>query len=182
MIEDMTIRKFAPKTQHDYVQARGTPLAGLAVKLADGFFLVGLSNGEVNRARNLQLLKERSWFDVPLVYANQRRAIIAFEKGAPGERAFNEALVAWGKAPAKWDICDFGKEGAPLGERSSLANRASVSGTALPGYNQFKAGTPQTRCLSSFDHWAKNNDPERPRRGCRFRSRKLVNSIQTPVR
>jgi hypothetical protein len=78
-------------------QARGTPLAGLAVKVTDGFFLVGLSNVETDRARNLQLLKERSWFDVPLVYANQRRAIIAIEKGAPGERAFNEAFTAWGE-------------------------------------------------------------------------------------
>jgi hypothetical protein len=73
-------------------QARGTPLSALAVKVTDGFFLVGLSNVESERSRNLQLLKERSWFDVPLVYVNQRRAIIAIEKGAPGERAFNEAF------------------------------------------------------------------------------------------
>jgi hypothetical protein len=78
-------------------QARGTPLAGLAVKVTDGFFLVGLSNVEADRARNIQLLKERSWFDVPLVYTNQRRAIIAIEKGPPGERAFNEAFAAWGE-------------------------------------------------------------------------------------
>ena len=78
-------------------QARGTPLAGLAVKVTDGFFLVGLSNVDADRTRNLQLLKERSWFDIPLVYANQRRAIIAIEKGAPGERAFNEAFAAWGE-------------------------------------------------------------------------------------
>lgn len=78
-------------------QARGTPLAGLAVKVTDGFFLIGLSNVEADRARNLQLLKERSWFDVPLVYSNQRRAIIAIEKGAPGERAFNSAFMAWGE-------------------------------------------------------------------------------------
>ena len=78
-------------------QARGTPLAGLAVKVTDGFFLVGLSNVEADRTRNLQLLKERSWFDVPLVYVNQRRAIIAIEKGAPGERAFNDAFAAWGE-------------------------------------------------------------------------------------
>lgn len=78
-------------------QARGTPLAGLAVKVTDGFFLVGLSNVDSDRARNLQLLKERSWFDIPLVYVNQRRAIIAIEKGAPGERAFNEAFAAWGE-------------------------------------------------------------------------------------
>jgi hypothetical protein len=77
-------------------QARGTPLAGLAVKVTDGFFLVGLSNVDADRQRNVQLLKERSWFDVPLVYANQRRAIIAIEKGAPGERAFNDAFAVWG--------------------------------------------------------------------------------------
>jgi hypothetical protein len=78
-------------------QARGTPLAGLAVKVTDGFFLVGLSNVDADRTRNIQLLKERSWFDVPLVYTNQRRAIIAVEKGAPGERAFNDAFAAWGE-------------------------------------------------------------------------------------
>jgi hypothetical protein len=78
-------------------QARGTPLAGLAVKVTDGFFLIGLSNVESDRVRNLQLLKERSWFDVPLVYSNQRRAIIAIEKGPPGERAFNDAFMAWGE-------------------------------------------------------------------------------------
>jgi hypothetical protein len=78
-------------------QARGTPLAGLAVKVTDGFFLVGLSNVDADRSRNMQLLKERSWFDIPLVYTNQRRAIIAIEKGAPGERAFGDAFGAWGE-------------------------------------------------------------------------------------
>jgi hypothetical protein len=78
-------------------QARGTPLSALAVKVTDGFFLVGLSNVDSERQRNLQLLKERSWFDVPLVYTNQRRAIIAIEKGAPGERAFNDAFATWGE-------------------------------------------------------------------------------------
>ncbi len=53
------------------VASCGTPLAGLAVKVTDGFFLVGLSNVDADRTRNLQLLKERSWFDVPLIYANQ---------------------------------------------------------------------------------------------------------------
>lgn len=78
-------------------QARGTPLAGLAVKVTDGFFLIGLSNVDADRSRNIQLLKERSWFDIPLVYTNKRRAIIAMEKGAPGERAFNDAFAAWGQ-------------------------------------------------------------------------------------
>jgi hypothetical protein len=54
-------------------RCRRRPLAGLAVKVTDGFFLVGLSKVDADRTRNLQLLKERSWFDVPLFYANQRR-------------------------------------------------------------------------------------------------------------
>jgi hypothetical protein len=39
-------------------QARSTP-AGLAVKIIDGFFLVGLSNVDADRQRSVQLLKER---------------------------------------------------------------------------------------------------------------------------
>lgn len=78
-------------------QTKGTPLAGLAVKVTDGFFLIGLSNVEADRARNIALLKERSWFDIPLVYSNQRRAILAIEKGSPGERAFADAFAAWGQ-------------------------------------------------------------------------------------
>jgi hypothetical protein len=78
-------------------QARGTPLAGRSVKVTDTFFLVGLSNVDADRARNIQLLKERAWFDVPLIYVNKRRAIIAIDKGAQGERAVNDALTAWGQ-------------------------------------------------------------------------------------
>jgi hypothetical protein len=77
-------------------QARGTPLAGQVVTVTDGFFLLGLSNIGDELTRNLQLLKERSWFDVPLIYNNRRRAIIAIEKGSPGERAFNDAFAVWG--------------------------------------------------------------------------------------
>lgn len=78
-------------------QTRGAPLAGLAVKVTSGFFLVGLSAVDSDMQRNLQLLKERSWFDIPIVYNNGRRAILAVEKGNPGERAFEEVFKAWGQ-------------------------------------------------------------------------------------
>jgi hypothetical protein len=78
-------------------QTRGVPLAGLAVKVTNGFFLIGLSAAEADRERNIQLLKERSWFDIPVVYANNRRAILALEKGTPGERVFADAFKAWGQ-------------------------------------------------------------------------------------
>jgi hypothetical protein len=78
-------------------QARGTPLAGLGTKVTNGIFLFGLSNVAADHSRNIELLKNRGWIDIPLTYANNRRAIIAIEKGAPGERTFNEAFEAWGE-------------------------------------------------------------------------------------
>jgi hypothetical protein len=32
---------------------------------------------------------------MPVVYSNNRRAILAMEKGAPGERVFADAFKAW---------------------------------------------------------------------------------------
>jgi hypothetical protein len=78
-------------------QARGVPLAGLAVKVTNGYFLLGLSAVEADQQRNIQLLKERDWFDVPVVYTSGKRAILAIEKGAPGTRVFEEAFRAWGQ-------------------------------------------------------------------------------------
>lgn len=78
-------------------QARGVPLSGLAVKVTNGYFLLGLSAVEADQQRNIQLLKEREWFDVPVVYTSGKRAILAMEKGAPGTRVFEEAFRAWGQ-------------------------------------------------------------------------------------
>jgi hypothetical protein len=47
-------------------QTRGAPLSGLAVKVTSGFFLLGLSSVESEKERNVQLLKERAWFDIPV--------------------------------------------------------------------------------------------------------------------
>jgi hypothetical protein len=78
-------------------QARGIPLAGLSVKVTNGYFLIGLSAVDVDKQRNIDLLKTRQWFDIPIVYTNGRRAILAVEKGASGDRAFAEAFRAWGE-------------------------------------------------------------------------------------
>lgn len=78
-------------------QTRGVPLAGLSVKVTAGFFLIGLSSTETDVKRNIELLKERAWFDIPIVYSNGRRAILAIEKGNPGDRVFEQAFAAWGE-------------------------------------------------------------------------------------
>ncbi len=78
---------------------RGAPLSALAVKVAASVFLVGLSNRQVDVAKNLDLLRSREWIDIPIVYANQRRAILAIAKGADGNSAFTTAFAAWGDPP-----------------------------------------------------------------------------------
>jgi hypothetical protein len=76
-------------------QARGTELAGLSIKVTNRFFLIGLSAADADVQNNEQLLKERSWFDIPIVYTNGGRALLAMEKGPPGDRAFTEAFAVW---------------------------------------------------------------------------------------
>ena len=78
-------------------QARGTPLAGLAVKVTNGFFLIGLSAVDTDMQRNIQLLKERPWFDIPIVYTNGGRAILAMEKGPARRPRLRRCLRRLGK-------------------------------------------------------------------------------------
>ena len=77
-------------------QARGTPLAGLAVKVTDGFFLVGLSNVDADRSRNIQLLKERSGSTCR--WSMSTSAVPSSpSEGTAGQAAFNDAFAAWGE-------------------------------------------------------------------------------------
>lgn len=77
-------------------EARGDPLIGAVAKVADNLFWLALSGTEADTPRNVALLRDRQWVDVPIRYGNRRRAILTFEKGTPGEQAFNQAFQAWG--------------------------------------------------------------------------------------
>lgn len=80
-------------------KARGTPLSAVSVKVTEGSFLLGLSNQQT--VRNLQMLKERAWFDIPMVYANRSRGILVVSKGCQGEDIFHEVLAVWANTPAE---------------------------------------------------------------------------------
>jgi S1-C subfamily serine protease len=103
---------------------RGTRLIGLAVKVTPTFFLLGLSSSSgADVRRNLLLLKERSWLDIAIVYTSGRRAILAVEKGAQGDRAFADAFAVWNeKATATPQV------GATLRRSSGTAFFVSNSG------------------------------------------------------
>ncbi|MHB2267795.1 hypothetical protein [Aliihoeflea sp. PC F10.4] len=79
----------------DTEQAAGSPLIGIPAKIADGFFLVALSDSSAEQHANTNLLSRQSWIDVPIVYGSGRRALMTMEKGIPGDRVFQEALRAW---------------------------------------------------------------------------------------
>jgi hypothetical protein len=76
-------------------QARGTPLAALGVKVKEASFSFGLSPDKAQH--NVELLKDEPWLDIPFVYSNGHRAIIAVEKGETGNRLLAQAFLSWGQ-------------------------------------------------------------------------------------
>jgi uncharacterized membrane protein YgcG len=97
-------------------QAKGTPLIGFVVgKVAHNSFLIGLSAADVQH--NVQLLKHQEWFDVPIVYANGARAILAVDKGLSGDRAFSEAFANW--------------EGSASGDARAELNLPALTGPVI---------------------------------------------------
>ncbi|MXN65411.1 hypothetical protein GR183_10910 [Stappia sp. GBMRC 2046] len=76
-------------------EARGDALIGASVKVADNLFWVALSNVPSERDRNMSLLRERGWIDIPILYEDGKRAILTLEKGTPGTRAVEQALASW---------------------------------------------------------------------------------------
>ncbi len=82
-------------------QARGEPLAGQIAKVTDGVFLFGLSGSPDASARNIRLMRDRSWIDLPMVYEDGRRAILAVEKGTSGQDAVRAIFAEPNPAPGE---------------------------------------------------------------------------------
>lgn len=74
-------------------QARGSALAAVPARIADGIFLLALNN--LQKDSNEELLRSRSWIDIPLQYRTGRRALVTLEKGAAGNSVFDEVFAAW---------------------------------------------------------------------------------------
>jgi hypothetical protein len=75
--------------------APGAPLIGIPAKIADGYFLVALSDNANERNQNTLLMQRESWIDIPIVYRSGRRALVTMEKGIPGTKVFEDAIRAW---------------------------------------------------------------------------------------
>lgn len=72
----------------------GDALKGITVPVTDNAFLIGLSRGN-DEAFNLDLLRSREWFDIPMVLADGRIAKLTFEKGPAGRSALEDAMASW---------------------------------------------------------------------------------------
>lgn len=89
-----TVARFVMKANE---QARGEGLVAVPVKIDAGYFLIALNNLEQAAATNKRLLLDSSWIDIPLGYTTGRRALVALEKGAIGDKVFRDAFADWDK-------------------------------------------------------------------------------------
>jgi hypothetical protein len=74
---------------------RGTPVSGLPVPVKENLFLIGLSNLSGDVERNMDLLLNRNWIDLPIRFSSGQRAILSFEKGVSGDQVMREAFQRW---------------------------------------------------------------------------------------
>lgn len=81
-------------------QGQGEALVGVPARIADGIFLIALNNLDDAKKKNVGLLRDRDWIDIPMQYRTGRRALMTIEKGVPGEKVFKEVFEAWDKLDA----------------------------------------------------------------------------------
>ena len=70
-------------------------LRSVKAKISDVYFLIALTKGDQDTARNLDLMQTRAWFDFPLLLNDNRIAKLVFEKSANGQAMLAKAFEAW---------------------------------------------------------------------------------------
>ncbi|MCZ8042818.1 MAG: histidine kinase [Beijerinckiaceae bacterium] len=74
---------------------RGAPLSAINSALGENLFVAALSNVPVEVTRNVDLILNRAWIDVPVRFASGKRGIITFEKGVSGGQTLADAFGRW---------------------------------------------------------------------------------------
>ena len=122
-----------------------------SVKVTPSVYLMGLSDSEQDKPKNLRLL-ERDWFDIAMVYNNRRRAILALEKGAAGARAsfFYLGTERAARVSSTSITARTIRSGWPDHDESSLPLGCSTRGTiAAPSSEPTRQGAVGT-CRQCF--------------------------------
>lgn len=77
---------------------QGKPLVGASARVVGNSFLFALTADAKDVATNEQLLQDRKWMDLALIYSTGKRAIITLEKSAAAETLFKDVMSIWGTA------------------------------------------------------------------------------------
>jgi hypothetical protein len=77
---------------------QGTPLVGASARVVANSFLFALSAAAQDLTSNSNLLAERRWMDLAVIYGTGRRAIITLEKDDTAQALFQDVFTAWGTA------------------------------------------------------------------------------------
>jgi hypothetical protein len=75
----------------------GESLVGTSINIAPGQFMFGLLGVEDVVRANVQRLRTQGWLDLTLVFGSGATYTLSIEKGAGGQRAFNDAFAKWGQ-------------------------------------------------------------------------------------
>lgn len=76
-------------------QDRGDPIVAVPAKIIDDSFMIAFNDFAEVVARNVSLLGDREWIDIPVTYRNGRRALITLDKGAVGKQIFDTVIKEW---------------------------------------------------------------------------------------
>lgn len=74
----------------------GTPLVGASARVVGNSFLFALSAAANDTATNTDLLENRKWIDIAVVYGTGRNAIITLEKDDTAQALFQKVFTTWG--------------------------------------------------------------------------------------
>ncbi len=74
----------------------GEQLAGSrSVAVTPTVFWIALLDDAASRSKNIRLLGDQKFMDIPLIYTGGRRAFLTLELGAAGEQLVDQAIIAW---------------------------------------------------------------------------------------
>ena len=74
----------------------GTPLVGASARVVGNSFLFALSAAATDATTNTDLLENRKWIDLAVVYGTGRNAIITLEKDDTAQALFQKVFTTWG--------------------------------------------------------------------------------------
>ncbi len=91
------IKQIASPEMRGEDRPQGDALTGLPAQVTPNYFWIALAKDDLIMSRNMTLMRDRGWFDLPLLLDNDKIAKITVEKGAGGDQLLRQALAAWGQ-------------------------------------------------------------------------------------